>query len=60
MNKLVAFLLWAGIAVIAAISLGAIAISRGEHINSIWLVLAAACTYALGLPLLRANSSPRA
>ena len=41
-------LLWAVIAAIAAFCLGGIAIQRGEHINSIWLVLAAACTYAVG------------
>ena len=35
-------------AVGAAVCLGAIALNRGEHINSIWLVLAAACTYAVG------------
>src|SRR6202522_705872 len=32
----------------AAYFLGGIALNRGEHINSIWLVLAAVCTYALG------------
>jgi len=32
----------------AAICLGGIALHRGEHINSIWLVLAAACSYAIG------------
>ena len=32
----------------AAFFLGGIALNRGERINSIWLVLAAACTYALG------------
>ena len=32
----------------AAFCLGAIALNRGEHINSIWLVLAAACSYATG------------
>src|ERR1700678_1700306 len=35
----------------AAYFLGGIALNRGEHINSIWLVLAAACTYALGYRL---------
>src|SRR5436190_2408307 len=48
MNKFMGFLLWGGVAILAAISLGAIAIYRGEHIDSIWLVLAAVCTYALG------------
>src|ERR1700750_1594297 len=32
----------------AALCLAAIALHRGEHINSIWLVLAAACSYAIG------------
>ncbi len=32
----------------AAVCLGAIALSRGEHISSIWLVAAAACTYLTG------------
>jgi carbon starvation protein len=36
------------VAFAAAFFLGGIALNRGEHINSIWLVLAAACTYALG------------
>src|SRR3982751_3652105 len=48
MSKFLGFLLWGGVAILAAISLGAIALFRGEHINSIWLVLASSCTYALG------------
>jgi carbon starvation protein len=48
MRKILQYLLWAGIAVVAAVSLGAIAIIRGEHIDSMWLVLASVCTYALG------------
>ena len=36
------------VALLAAVSLGKIAIERGEPVNSIWLVLAAACTYAIG------------
>jgi len=48
MKKLLGFLLWGGIAMIAAVCLGAIALLRGEPINSIWLVLAAVCSYALG------------
>lgn len=39
---------WIALAATAAICLGGIAIVRGEHINSIWLVLAAASSYALG------------
>jgi carbon starvation protein len=33
---------------VAAICLGGIALHRGEHISSLWLVLAAACSYAIG------------
>src|SRR5271168_2648292 len=40
-------LMWVAIAVVAAVCLGAIASSRGETINSIWLVLAAVCSYLL-------------
>ncbi len=39
---------WALIAAVGSISLGAIAISRGEPINAVWLLSAAACVYALG------------
>ena len=46
--KLLAHLFWAAVAVTAAFCLGGIALNRGEHINSIWLVLAAACSYATG------------
>jgi len=41
-------LFWAAVACAAAFCLGGIALNRGEHINSIWLVLAAACSYAIG------------
>ena len=46
--KLPTHLFWAAVAGAAAFCLGAIALNRGEHINSIWLVLAAACSYATG------------
>jgi carbon starvation protein len=49
--KLLAHLFWAAVAAAAALCLGGIALYRGEHINSIWLVLAAACTYATGYRL---------
>jgi carbon starvation protein len=47
-KKLLGHLLWAAIAAGAAFCLAGIALNRGEPINSIWLVLAAACTYVLG------------
>ncbi len=48
MKKAAAHLLWAALAVTAASALGGIALYRGERINSIWLVIAAASTYVLG------------
>ncbi len=48
MNRLMSRLIWAAIAAIGALGLSVIALSRGEPINSIWLVLAAACTYVVG------------
>ncbi|HYW46379.1 MAG TPA: carbon starvation CstA family protein [Bryobacteraceae bacterium] len=46
--KILAHLFWAAVGAAAAFCLGGIALDRGEHINSIWLVLAAACSYATG------------
>jgi carbon starvation protein len=48
MSRLLGRLLWALVSIAAAFSLGAIAQSRGESINSLWLVVAAACTYLIG------------
>jgi carbon starvation protein len=41
-------ILWAAVAVGGAVSLGVIAGNRGEPVNSLWLVVAAACIYAIG------------
>jgi carbon starvation protein len=41
-------LLWAGVAVLAAYALGALATTRGEPVNSLWIVVAAAGTYLVG------------
>ena len=48
MKRVVGNLLWAGLSVVAASCLAGIALNRGEPVNSIWLVLAASCTYMLG------------
>jgi len=48
MKKYAGHILWAAICVVAAYCLGAIALNRGEPINSLWLVVAAACTYLVG------------
>src|SRR5271169_1265330 len=39
---------WLLIAVMGALALGMIATARGEPLNAVWLVAAAACIYALG------------
>ena len=40
--------LWGLVSLVAAFCLAGIAIYRGEPINSIWIVIAAVCTYAVG------------
>ena len=47
-KKTLPHLAWAAIAILAAYSLAAIALHRGEPINSVWLVVAALCAYSLG------------
>jgi carbon starvation protein len=44
--KILGYFIWAAVACAAGIGLGGIALNRGEHINSLWLVVAAACSYA--------------
>ena len=46
--KVLGHLLWAAIAVLAAFCLAGIAINHGEPVNSMWMVVGAACTYAVG------------
>src|SRR5438874_269375 len=48
MKKLLGYVFWIAVAGTAAFCLGGIALNRGEHISSLWLVLAAACSYAIG------------
>jgi carbon starvation protein len=48
MNKTLAILVWGMIAVLGAMALSTIAFHRGEPINALWLVVAAACCYSLG------------
>jgi carbon starvation protein len=48
MLRILTRLLWALIAVAAAFAMATIARSRGEPVNSMWLVIAAVCTYLLG------------
>jgi carbon starvation protein len=48
MKKIAGRIVWALISLVAAFFLAAIAVNRGEPVNSFWIVLAAACTYLLG------------
>lgn len=45
MPKSLPLLIWIAVAATGAFALGGIALYRGEHINSAWLVTAAVCTY---------------
>ncbi len=47
MNRLGNLVLWLGIAAIGAFGLGTVALSRGEHINALWLVVAAVSVYLI-------------
>jgi carbon starvation protein len=38
---------WLGVAILGASAVGGIALHRGETINALWLIVAAACIYAL-------------
>jgi len=46
--KILGHLAWGVVSILAAFCLGAVAINRGEPINSMWIVVAAICTYAVG------------
>lgn len=48
MKKIIHWTLWTAISLIGALALGIIALERGEKINAIWLVIAAACIYIIG------------
>ncbi len=48
MKRAMGYVLWAAAAALAAFCLGGIALQRGDPVNSMWLVVAAVSTYALG------------
>lgn len=48
MNKPLVFLGWGVVAALGAVAVGTVALHRGEPINALWLVVAAACCYSLG------------
>jgi carbon starvation protein len=47
-KRLVAAIAWAGVCVLGALCLGVIGLERGEPVNSLWIVTAAVCIYAIG------------
>ena len=48
MKKLTAVLIWTLLSVLGAWAYATIAFSRGEHLNSVYILIAALCTYAIG------------
>ena len=40
-------IIWLMVAILGAVSFGILAVSRGEHVNAVWLVLAAICVYSI-------------
>ena len=40
-------LIWLLLAIVGAVSFGILAVSRGEHVNAVWLILAAICVYSI-------------
>ena len=40
-------LVWVLVALLGAGAMAVVALSRGEHVNAMWLVIAAACTYLI-------------
>src|SRR5690242_21022099 len=49
MSRLASLLVWGGISTPGAAAFGVLALSRGETVNSAWLLTAATCSYAIGL-----------
>lgn len=48
MNKLLSTVLWLSVAALGAGAYATIALRRGEPLNSIYILVAALCTYAVG------------
>ena len=47
-KRFASVVIWIGVALLGAFAYGTIAFSRGEPLNAIWLLAAAACTYSIG------------
>jgi carbon starvation protein len=48
MKSALRFIVWLCVALLGAGAYATLALHRGEHINSVWLLAAALCTYAIG------------
>jgi carbon starvation protein len=53
-------ILWAAVSLAAAFSMAVIAQNRGESVSSMWLIIAAACTYLVGYRFYAAFIAARA
>ena len=48
MKRSLSFVLWIAVALVGTLAVGVVAVRRGEPISAMWLVVGAACCYALG------------
>ena len=48
MNKAFSTLLWLGVVLLGVFAYVTLAVKRGEHVNSAYILIAAVCTYAIG------------
>ncbi|MPW22618.1 starvation-induced protein involved in peptide utilization during carbon starvation [Paraburkholderia piptadeniae] len=47
MNRASSFLVWTAVALLGAFSFGTIALTHGEKVNALWVVIAAVCVYLI-------------
>jgi carbon starvation protein len=59
LKKLLKALIWLAIAILGAAALGKIALQRGETLNAIWFVIAAACCYLVAFRIYSAFIAAR-
>jgi len=59
LKKLLKTFLWLAIAILGAAALGKIALQRGETLNAIWFVIAAACCYLVAFRIYSAFIAAR-
>ncbi len=48
MKRTISFVIWTAVALLGALGYAVLAIRRGEHVSSGWMLLAAVCTYTIG------------